>query len=155
MDPQEQTVQPTLEEHIDSVKKEWASRIKGMNDCFVDLSKLRELSGTLYTQRQIAIEYHNTILNKIATMHSMYTKEYAMRYNFYRTQSTIMYKSDSAINVQIENDLKDMKYKLDMLDNFSKYLQETIRTIDDMIYGIPNRVRIEEILLGIDSSKRI
>ena len=69
-----------------------------------------------------------------------------MKYNYYKTQSQIRYSSEAAINAQIDADLKDDKYQIELLDNHAKYMLETIKTIDSVIYAINNRIRIEELI---------
>ena len=145
--------QKSLEEHIDGVKREWSSRIKKLNESFSNIKDLRDIMPELYTQRQIALEYCNTLLNKVSDVNSKYKHQYAEKYKYYRTQSNIMFKSDSAINSQIESDLREMIYKMNLMNDFIVYIRETIKTIDDMIYAIPNRIRLEELILGIDNSK--
>lgn len=139
----------TLESHIEKVKVEWMRRIKSMNEKFIDLKSLCELTSTLYTERQIALEYNNTIMNKIAELNKRYNEEYARRYNHYKSDSNIYYKSDAAINAQVHSDMRELIYKIELMDKFSKYMMETVHTIDNMIYAIQSRVRMEEIINGI------
>jgi len=140
--------QNTLEAYIEKSKAEWLGIINEMNKKFVSLPLLRELSGELYSQRQIALEYNNELMNRLSTLNKSYRTEYAAKYNYYKAQANIMYKSDSAINAQVLSDLSQTLYKIELLSNFSEFMKETIKTIDDMIYGISNRIRLEELILG-------
>jgi putative ABC transport system permease protein len=76
-------------------------------------------------------------------------KQYAAKYNSYKVNSQIRYNSDAAINAQIAADLADITYKLTLLENHAKYMQETIKTIDNLIYAISNRIRIEELIQNV------
>ena len=82
-------------------------------------------------------------------MSKEYKKQYATRYNSYKVNSQIRYNSDTAINAQIASDLADVTYKLSLLENHAKYMQETIKTIDNLIYAISNRIRIEELIQNV------
>jgi len=42
-----------------------------------------------------------------------------------------------------------MTYQIELLENHAKYMQETIKTIDNIIFAISNRIRIEELINNV------
>ena len=42
--------------------------------------------------------------------------------------------------------MADFKYTMDIMESYTNYLSETMKTIDNMIYGINQRLKIEEFL---------
>lgn len=138
----------TLEDFIQNRQKEWTSIVTDLNKKLSKLAGVNELMYTLYTERQKAVEYYYTLLNKISKLSQAYKIQYAQKYNAYKVSSNIRYNSDAAINAQIMSDLSDSVYTIELMNNFSKFMQETVKTIDNIIYAIQNRIKIEELIQG-------
>ena len=149
-DNNEQNTQPaTLEEYIAQHQQQWSNVILEMNNMMKKFADLPDLQMTIYSKRQNALDYYFNLLYQISAMSKEYKKQYAAKYNSYKVNSQIRYNSDTAINAQIASDLADVSYKLTLLENHSKYMQETIKTIDNLIYAISNRIRIEELVQNV------
>lgn len=149
-DNNEQNTQPTtLEEYIAQHQQQWSNVISEMNGMMKKFTDLPDLQMTIYSKRQNALDYYFNLLYQISAMSKEYKKQYAVKYNNYKVNSQIRYNSDTAINAQIASDLADVSYKLTLLENHSKYMQETIKTIDNLIYAISNRIRIEELIQNV------
>lgn len=149
-DNNEQSTQPaTLEEYIAQHQQQWSNVISEMNSMMKKFTDLPDLQMTIYSKRQNALDYYFNLLYQISAMSKEYKKQYAAKYNNYKVNSQIRYNSDTAINAQIAADLADVSYKLTLLENHSKYMQETIKTIDNLIYAISNRIRIEELIQNV------
>ena len=149
-DNNEQNSQPaTLEEYIAQHQQQWSNVILEMNNMMKKFVDLPDLQMTIYSKRQNALDYYFNLLYQISAMSKEYKKQYAAKYNSYKVNSQIRYNSDTAINAQIASDLADVSYKLTLLENHSKYMQETIKTIDNLIYAISNRIRIEELIQNV------
>ena len=149
-DNNEQNNQPaTLEEYIAQHQQQWSNVILEMNNMMKKFTDLPDLQMTIYSKRQNALDYYFNLLYQISAMSKEYKKQYAAKYNSYKVNSQIRYNSDTAINAQIASDLADVSYKLTLLENHSKYMQETIKTIDNLIYAISNRIRIEELIQNV------
>lgn len=149
----DQTVQQsspiTLEEFFISHQQQWAAIISELNTKMKNFGDLIDLQNVIYSKRQDAIDYYFGLLSKISALHKEYKYNYSQKYNYYKTQSQIRYSSEASINAQIDADLKDDKYNIELLDQHAKYMLETVKTIDNIIYGINNRIRIEELLKGV------
>lgn len=145
----EQAQPATLEEYIAQHQQQWSSVISEMNLMMRKFSDLPELQMTIYSKRQNALDYYFNLLHQVSSMSKEYKKQYAAKYNSYKVNSQIRYNSDAAINAQIASDLADITYKLNLLENHAKYMQETIKTIDNLIYAISNRIRIEELIQNV------
>ena len=149
-DNNEQSTQPaTLEEYIAQHQQQWSNVISEMNGMMKKFTDLPDLQMTIYSKRQNALDYYFNLLYQISAMSKEYKKQYAAKYNNYKVNSQIRYNSDTAINAQIASDLADVSYKLTLLENHSKYMQETIKTIDNLIFAISNRIRIEELIQNV------
>lgn len=141
-----QEQQPTLEDYIATHQQQWSTIIADMNNKMKNFADLPDLQNVVYSRRQDALDYYFALLSKVSGLSKTYKEEYAKRYNYYKTNANIRYSSDTAINAQIASDLRDNMYKIELLENHSKYMLETIKTIDSIIYAINNRIRIEELI---------
>ena len=111
-----------------------------------NFADLPDLQNVIYSRRQDALDYYFGLLSKISYLSREYKFKYSQKYNYYKVQSQIRYSTEAAINAQIDADLKDDKYQIELLDQHAKYMLETIKTIDSIIYAINNRIRIEELI---------
>ena len=146
---EEQNNISTLEDYISTHQKTWSVLVTEMNSKMKKFADLPDLQNVVYAKRQDALDYYFILLGKISSLVKDYKSKYAAKYNYYKVSSQIRYSSDAAINAQIDSDLGQEKYNIELLDNHAKYMQETIKTIDSIIYGINNRIRVEELISGL------
>ena len=136
----------TLEDYILTHQQQWSAIIADLNGKMKHFADLVDLQNVIYSRRQDALDYYFGMLSKISSLSRDYKFKYSQKYNYYKTQAQIRYSSEAAINAQIDSDLKDDKYQIELLDQHTKYMLETIKTIDSIIYAINNRIRIEELI---------
>lgn len=147
MNNTEQTVDSkTVETVIKEHQEHWKMEVEELSNKLKKLPDVLDLQTVVYSKRQDCLTYYYSLLNKISAFSKTYKAEYAQKYNYYKTQAQIRYQSDSAINAQIDADLADFTYQIELLNSLAKYMQDTIRTIDDIIYGINNRIKVEELV---------
>jgi hypothetical protein len=63
-----------------------------------------------------------------------------------RTGEDLQVKYNSEINIFIESELKNELEKIELITMHIDYLEQTVKTIDQMIYGIKSRIDIETLL---------
>lgn len=144
------TTQPaTLEEYIALHQQQWSNLINDLNAKMKKFADLIDLQNAIYGKRQDATDYYFSLLSKLSNLSRDYKAKYSQKYNYYKTQSQIRYSSESSINAQIDSDLKDDKYQIELLEQHAKYMAETVKTIDSLIYGITSRIRIEELINNV------
>jgi hypothetical protein len=136
----------TLEEYILNHQQKWASLIADLNSKMKNFADLPDLQNVIYSRRQDALDYYFAMLSKISSLAKDYKFKYSQKYNYYKTQAQIRYSSEAAINAQIDSDLRDEKYQMELLEQHAKYMAETIKSVDNLIYAINNRIRIEELI---------
>lgn len=141
--------QDTYEEKLKNIQNKWVDKIKELNEKMKNLSSLDGLLNEIYSERQNACDYYFSLLSILTKLSRKYKSEYAIKYSYYKTQSQIRFTSDSSINNQIEADLEEIKGQISMIETHGKYMQETIKTIDNLIYGINNKIRVYELINGV------
>jgi hypothetical protein len=48
----------------------------------------------------------------------------------------------------IEGDLAEINRKIELVENHRKFIDQTIQTVDHMLYGIKSRIALEDYLRG-------
>lgn len=139
----------TFEEYIEVHQERWNGILHTLNEKMKNINTLPDLLNVIYCQRQDAVDYYHTMLNKLTKREKEYKQAYAVEYNKMKTNAQIRYSTEAAINAQIEANLADMIYITNLLDNHTRYMQDTIKSIDNLIYGINNRLRVEELMEGV------
>jgi hypothetical protein len=62
--------------------------------------------------------------------------------------SKVRYPNESTKSNRILVDLEDLVEKRELLNVHAKSMESTVKTIDNMIYGIQARIKIEDINRG-------
>ena len=147
---QQQNQVPTLEENLKHLQEKWTNEIAEMNAQMKSLQKLDDLLGVIYTKRQEAVDYYHGINTVILKQ----SKEYKIAYN--QMVATIRMNGlngirlqEAAIQRHVEGELIDKKSGIEQLSNHNNFIKETIQTIDNMIYGINQKIKLAEILNGL------
>lgn len=138
----------TLEDKFARERLEWSEKVDEMTKKVKPIFEIPELMTYLYTERQRAIEYYHYLISLIIGMNRKYNAAYMERQDYYTTKSQIRYPNESTKNIRIQVDLADMVEKRAAVDNHSKFMTQTISTIDNIIWAIPRRVEIEQIARG-------
>lgn len=140
-----------LESVFDERRAYWVKWTEDMSKCLKDMDKIVDLQGEIYARRQEAVENYHTLTNVLAKQTKTYKENYAAAYSELRPlkisqgSATFMFPTESALRDQIESRLSKDKYIIDLLDSQINYMDNTIKTIDGIIYAISNRIKIEEL----------
>lgn len=132
----------------------WMEWVNEMNKCLSEIDTVVLLQGTIYTKRQEAVENYHSLAATLAKWTKVYKDKSAALYKEVRMMktsqgaTTYMFPTESSIREQIDAQLSDDKYLIDIMESHLGYLENTIKTIDGIIYAINNRVKIEEIKVG-------
>lgn len=138
----------SLEEKFANERLEWSAKIDEMTKKVKPVFEIPELMTYLYTERQRAIEYYHYLVSLMISMNRKYNAAYMERQEYYTTKAQIRYPNESTKHTKILVDLADMVEKRAAVDNHSKFMTQTIATIDNVIWAIPKRVEIEQIARG-------
>lgn len=132
----------------------WMEWVQDMNKCLKHLDKLDDLQAEVFSRRQEVVEEYHSMAFDLAKRAKTYNEKYAEVYNKIRLikvaqgSATFMYNTEKAIAAQIDAQLSQDKYIIDMVESQLQYLDSTLKTIDGIIYAISNRIKIEEIRIG-------
>lgn len=140
----------TLDEQLTKLQDKWNDYIKELNDKMKDINSLNELLNTVYSKRQDAIDLYYGTMKVLSVRTRDYKYKASNIYNILKSgQAGLRYTNESAISNQIESKLISEKETIDLLTNFTNYIKETIQTIDNIIYGINNKIKLYEMINGL------
>ncbi len=138
----------TLEERFFRERMAWSGKIKEMSAKLSKTALVAELMTEIYTERQRALEYYHYIISLLIKINKNYNKSYSEKYKFYSYTSQERFPNETSKNMRILAELADLKEKREVLDNHSKFMDGTTKTIDNIIFGLKSRIEIEQIARG-------
>jgi len=140
--------QVSLEDKFAKERLEWSGKISEMSKKLKDIMKLADLQVDVYTERQRAVEYYHYLISILKGLGRSYAKQYSQRYDFHSYQSDKRFANEKSKELQILADISEIVRKREVVENHCKFVDNTIKTIDNLIYGIKYRVDIEQIARG-------
>ncbi len=139
----------TLEDRFARERLMWGGKIKTMSSKLKgDIMKVAELQTEVYTERQIALEYYHYIISLLIKINKTYNKTYSDKWKFYTYQGNERLPNESVKTNRIVSELGDIKEQREVLDNHAKFMDGTMKTIDNIIFGLKTRTEIEQIRRG-------
>ena len=140
--------QITLSNRFGEERIQWTTKIKNLTQKLKNIYKIAELQTELYTERQIAVEYYHYLISLMIKINKVYKTKWAERWEHYTYKSQTRYPNEKEKQTKIISDLRDIIEKREIIENHSKYMDNTIKTLDNIIFGIKARVEIEQISRG-------
>lgn len=128
-------------------RKEWTDKVKGISVRFRSVDDLVDVQVDLYSQRQVAVDYqhqlqvlHSKLKKKLAT-------EFKVAYDKLKKSEDFRY-SEREMAKFAEEMSGETRNKVEILQTHIDFFRETIRTIDNMIFGVKHRLEIEDFRRG-------
>lgn len=138
----------SLEGRFNKERIEWTNKIQNMSQKMKDIFKVSELMTEIYTERQRAVEYNHYLLTLLSKIIKKYRNQFSEKYDYYSWQSQKRFPNEKTKELKILSEISDLIEKKEALDIHVKFMQQTIGTIDNLIYGIKYKVEIEQISRG-------
>lgn len=138
----------SLKDKFQREREEWSEKIEVMSLKMKKIMEIPELMTDLYTERQRCVEYHHYLISLAIGLSKTYRSQYAKRQDYYNFKSQVRFPNETSKDNRIKVDLADLVETRETLDNHIKFMDKTVATLDNIIYAIPRRVEIEQILRG-------
>ena len=145
--------QNTLEDVFAQRREYWMRWVDDMSTLVKSMDGILTLQSEIYARRQEAVENYHNLSATLARQTKAYKEKYNDVYNRVRmikipNTPDYVYSKETSLRNQVEGELAQEKYIIDIIENHISYMDQTIKTIDGLIYNITNRIKIEEIKLG-------
>jgi hypothetical protein len=128
-------------------RSEWKETIQVMAIQMKDIKTLAKAQVDLFSQRQILLEYSYKLAAIITKLNSKLNSEKAKKLREYSERTDVRYGSTEK-NVLIEGDLTEITEKIELVESHRKFIDQTVQTVDHMLYAIKNRIALEDYLRG-------
>jgi hypothetical protein len=126
---------------------EWREKIQVISLQLKDIKTVANAQIDLFSQRQILLEYSYKLASIIAKLNSKYRTERNRKTKDYSENSSFRYGANEIKNL-VEGDLSEIVEKLELVEGHRKFIDQTIQTVDHILYGIKSRISLEEYLRG-------
>jgi chromosome segregation ATPase len=133
---------------FDKELNSWDLRIKSMSSQMKDIGRCIDVQSELYDSRHELAEAKHKLLRTISKFNLKHKEKYAERLRHYSVNSDRKY-TVSERDKLIESDLGNIKYKIELIENHLNHIDQIFKLVDHMLYGIKNRVLLEEYLRKI------
>jgi hypothetical protein len=132
---------------FETERNEWKEKIEVLALHMKDIKTLAKAQVDLFSQRQVLLEYGFKLASIVSKLNTKFRQEKAQRLKHYSENHDVRYGSNEK-NVLIESDLAQILEKIELVEGHRKFVDQTIQTVDHMLYGIKSRIALEEYLRG-------
>lgn len=133
---------------IESIFDRWGEHIEELREKMSDVKQLNHAQLEMYAKRQNLVEERGVVLINMAEINSQVKALYSQKYKEYKEKGNLIYKSEVQLENLIKGELADKYHKLEMYKVLAEFYEETLKTIDNMIYGVRNVITIHQLANG-------
>lgn len=126
-------------------RSEVTSIISELSKKFNSISTLNELQIELYSRRQIYVDKKISISDYLNKTTKTIKRKREESFKNLKLNNDLYIKNNSDTKLLMDSDLAEYDEKITLYSNHIEFLQETINTIDRMIFGIKYRLQIYEL----------
>lgn len=137
----------TIHARFSREREEWKDKVTSMSERLRDIYNLADLLTDVYSSRQIALEYTHTLMAHLSKVNRIFRVKKIERFNHYSRNYELRLDKDFKYD-HIHADLNEIVERRELIQNHLDYFRETIHTIDNLTFGIKNRMALEEYRRG-------
>lgn len=134
-------------EQFEDERGAWTSKVKDLARRFSKIEDMVEVQVDLYSDRQIAVEYVHQLIMTHAKVKKAYNVEWKKWYDHFTNNMDYRPGEKEKMKL-IDEKTGDYLLKLQIVQTHIDFMRETVKTIDNMIFGIKQRNEIEDFRRG-------
>ena len=132
---------------FEAERAEWREKIQVIALNLKSIQTVAEAQIELFSTRQILLEYSYKLASIISKLGTKERQERAKKLREYQESKDVRYGVNET-KTMVEADLAEITQKIELVEGHRKFLDQTIQTVDHMLYGIKSRSALEEYLRG-------
>jgi len=132
---------------FETERSEWREKVQVLALEMKDIRTLAKAQVDLFSQRQVLLEYSYKLASIVSKLNSKYRTEKSRKLKEYSERSDIRYGANEK-TVLIEGDISEITEKIELVEGHRKFIDQTVQTLDHMLYGIRQRIALEDYLRG-------
>ena len=144
---EDQEKKADYKEIFEKERAEWSEKIQVVSLHLKDIRTVAKAQVDLYSYRQNLLEYSFKLAGIISKLNSRYRSEKSRKLREYSENTDVRYGANEK-TVLIEGDLTTITEKVEIVEGHRKFLDQTVQTVDHMLYGVRQRIALEEYLRG-------
>ena len=134
-------------QQFEEERLKWKEDIEDIAGRFKKIEDMVEVQVDLYSQRQVATEYVYQLVTTYSKFKKVYNAEWQKWYEHF-TNNVDTRPSEKEKAKLIDDKTGDSKLRLEVIQTHIDYMRETVKTIDNMIFGVKHRLDIENFRRG-------
>ena len=134
-------------ERFEQERNEWTEDVKSISSRFKNIEDMVEVQVDLYSKRQQAVEYMHQLMVLQSRLKKNWIAEYKKAYESLHLDADYRYSEKEKQRIA-EEKTSTSKLKLEILQSHVDFFKETVKTIDNMIFGVKHRLEIEDFRRG-------
>ena len=127
------------------VRSEISSDIRSNIEKMSNLKRLKEVQVSMLSLRQRLLEENHILIENLSSVQKKYRAAKAKQMEDISTNMQHRYQYNEK-NVLIEGKTANIKEVVDTIENQISFFVDSIKTIDNVLFGIKTRVEIEKTL---------
>jgi len=128
-------------------RSEWKEKIQVISLHIKNIKTVAEAQVDLFTTRQALLEYSFKLAQIVSKLSTKERQMRARKLKEYTEGKDVRYGANEKTTL-IEGDLSDLTEKMELVEGHRKYIDQTVQTVDHMLYGIRQRIALEDYLRG-------
>ena len=128
-------------------REEWKEKIQVVSLNLKDINTVAKAQVDLFSYRQALLEYSFQLAAIVSKLNSKYRGDKSRKLREYSENTDVRYGSNEK-TVLIEGDLTEITEKIEIVDGHRKFMDQTVQTVDHMLYSIKSRIALEDYLRG-------
>ena len=128
-------------------RAEWTEKVKVLALYMKDIRTLATAQVDLFGSRQSLLEYSYKLAQIVSKLNTKYKSEKSKKMREITENTDYKYGSNEKTLI-IEGDLSEISGKIEMVESHRKFIDQTVQTIDHMLYGVKSRISLEDYLRG-------
>ena len=146
--PSQEEQQPNdFAKMFEKERREWKEKIQVIALHIKNIKTVAEAQVDLFSTRQTLLEYSYKLAQVVSKLSTKERQIRARKLKEYTETKDIRYGANEKTTL-IEGDLSELTEKMELVEGHRKYIDQTIQTVDHMLYGIRQRIALEDYLRG-------
>jgi hypothetical protein len=146
--PETASSEKSFSERFEEERTQWTKTIQEISGRFKIVENLAEVQIDLYSKRQIAIEYQYKLIGIHTKLKRKLVQDWKNAYDNAGRDEDIRF-SEKEKTKTAEVATLEIKYRTESVSNQIEFFRETVKTIDNMIFGVKHRIEIENFKAGM------
>lgn len=132
---------------FETERREWKEKIEIISLHIKNIKTVAEAQVDLFTSRQTLLEYSFKLAEIVSKLSTKMRQTRAKKLKEYTEGKDIRYGANEKTAL-IEGDISELIEKIELVEGHRKFIDQTIQTVDHMLYGIRQRVALEDYMRG-------